>query len=247
MEFVKWWTCFKYLFTNSLFLIGQSSSFKICAISFPLSLFSLLQSYNRWSTLWLPLAQGHSGDSIILNRWRYDLVFPWAVTIAVNLGVKLIFISRLSLMSGKNSWVADPLVVLLPLSYALLSFLMLYFTFWDSVVAYVTVSGGLLSQSVSKFFSVVSCMCLFPGVFNVPVFFLQYNCLLSDFFYEMVSIFHVFEVLQCYPAVCMYLYCSWDVIVYFYCLYCLKCFKYCLLFCMIIRASIVEFMFYLVC
>jgi hypothetical protein len=54
---------FKYLFTNSLFLTGQLSSFEICAISFPLSVFSLLQSYSRWSTVWLPLAQGHSGDS----------------------------------------------------------------------------------------------------------------------------------------------------------------------------------------
>ena len=90
-------TCFKYLFTSSLFLIGQLSSFEMCAINFSFSLFNLLQSYNRWSIVWLPLAQGHSGDSIILNRCGYNLVFPWAVTNAVNLGVKIIFIFSLSL------------------------------------------------------------------------------------------------------------------------------------------------------
>jgi hypothetical protein len=52
MEFVKWMTCFKYLFTISLFLTGLLSPFEMCAISFRLSLFSSLQSYNRWSTVW---------------------------------------------------------------------------------------------------------------------------------------------------------------------------------------------------
>ena len=94
-------TCFMYFFTSSLFLTGQLSSFEMCAISFPLSLFSLLQSYSRCSTVRLPLAQGHSGDSIILNRCRYDLVFPGAVTIAIKLGVKLIFMFNLSLMFGR--------------------------------------------------------------------------------------------------------------------------------------------------
>jgi len=44
-------SCFKYFFTSSLFLIGQLSSFEMCAV--------------------------------ILNRYRYDLVFPWAVTVYV--------------------------------------------------------------------------------------------------------------------------------------------------------------------
>jgi len=112
IEFVKCVTCFKYLFTNSLFLTGQLSSLEMYAISFSVSLSSLLQSNRRWSTIWLPLAQGHSGDSIILKRCRYDLVFPCAVTIAVKLGDRLIFIFSLSLMFGKNSLVTSPLVVL---------------------------------------------------------------------------------------------------------------------------------------
>ena len=60
-------SCFKYLFTNSLSFIGQLSSFEMYAISFSLLLFSLMQLYSRWSTVWVPLTQGHSGDSIILN------------------------------------------------------------------------------------------------------------------------------------------------------------------------------------
>jgi hypothetical protein len=78
-------------------------------------------------------------------------------------------------MFGKNSLFTDPLIELSYCCYhfsmLFFSFLVFYFTFWDSVVAYVTVSGGLLSESVSKFVSIVSWMRLYPGVFNVPVFF----------------------------------------------------------------------------
>ena len=58
------------------------------------------------------VATRDSGDSIILNRCKYDLVFPCAVTIAVKLDVKVIFIFNLSLIFGKNSLVTDPFVVL---------------------------------------------------------------------------------------------------------------------------------------
>ena len=122
-------TCFKYFFTSSLFLIGQLSSFEMCAISFSLSLFSVLQSYIRWSTVWLPLVQGHSGDSIILNQCRYDLVFPWAVIIAVKLVVKLVFIFSVALMFGKNSLVAYPLV---QFSHCFCHFSMLFSLSWRS-------------------------------------------------------------------------------------------------------------------
>jgi len=107
-------TCFRFLLTNTLFLTGQWSSFVMFAISFPLSLFNLPQSCSRCSTVWVPLQQGHSCDSIILNRWKYvyDLVFPCAVTIAVKLGVKVIFIFSLSLIFWKLSLVTVPFVVL---------------------------------------------------------------------------------------------------------------------------------------
>jgi len=69
-EFAKLMGCFEYLLTNSLFFIGQLSSFEMYAISFSLSLFCLLQLCNRWPTVWFPLTQGHSEDSTILNRCR---------------------------------------------------------------------------------------------------------------------------------------------------------------------------------
>ena len=86
----------------TFFSTGQWSSFEISAISFLLSFLSLLQSYIMCSTVWLPLEQGHTGDSVILKRCRYDLVFPWAVTIVVKLGVKVIFIFSLSLILGEK-------------------------------------------------------------------------------------------------------------------------------------------------
>ena len=117
-------TCFRYLLTNTLFLTGQWSSFVMFAISFPLSLFSLSQSCNRCYTFWVPLPQGHSGESIILNRCKYDLVFPCAVTIAVKLGVKVIFIFSLSLIFWEkffgHSSFCSVVPKLLPLFYAYL-------------------------------------------------------------------------------------------------------------------------------
>ena len=122
--------------------------------------------------------------------------------------------------------------LLLPLFYACLSFLILYLTSWDFVVAYVTISGGLLSKFVSKLISIMSCVCLYPNLFYDPVFFLQCGGLLSYFLYEMISIFLVFEGVQGHPAICVYYYCSWNVFVYFYCLCYLWCFNYCHLFCL---------------
>jgi hypothetical protein len=68
------------------------------------------------------------------------------------------FIFNLSLMLGKNFFGYQPfsgvVPLFLPLFYAFLSFLTFYkyFTFWNSVLIYVTVSGGLLtSLSASSF------------------------------------------------------------------------------------------------
>ena len=207
MEFVKLVNCFRYLVTNTFFFTGQLSSFEICPISVSLSLCSLLHWYSRRSTVWFPLAQGHFGDSIILKRCRYDLVFPCTVAIAVKLGVRLIFVFSLSLMIGKKIFgcksFSSVVPLLLPLFHAFLSFLVLYFTFWEFIVAYVTVSSFPLSEFVCKLVSLVSCGCLYPCVFYVPVFLLQCDGL-SYFFYEMVMIFLVFEGVQGYPAVCVY-------------------------------------------
>jgi len=91
---------------------------------------------------------------------------------------------------------------------------MLYFTFWDFIAACGTVSGGLLAKFVSKLISIVPCVGLYPRVFYVPFFFLQCGSLFSDFFYEMISVFYIFEGPQGNPAVYVSLlflgcYCLW--------------------------------------
>ena len=96
-----------YLFARSLSVTGQLSCFETLLLSFSLSLplCSMLHSYIRWPTVWFPPSQGHSGDSVILNRCKYALVLPWAVTIAVKFGVNLILVINLFLIIGKTSFV----------------------------------------------------------------------------------------------------------------------------------------------
>jgi hypothetical protein len=130
MELVYWMTCVKYLFINTLFPIGQLPSLEMCAISFCLSLFTLLQAYIRPCTVWMPLPQGHSGETVSLKRYRHDLVFPCAVTNAVKMEVRWIFIFNLSLMFGKNYFVTSPFVVLFNCCH----FSMLFSISWYSTI-----------------------------------------------------------------------------------------------------------------
>ena len=75
MEFVNLIKHFKYLFLSSLFSFGQLSCFFMFLFRTSLSLCSFGQSYIRWSTVWLPVPQGHSDDSIILNLWtEWDVI-----------------------------------------------------------------------------------------------------------------------------------------------------------------------------
>ena len=111
MEFANIVNCFKCLFTRSHFRTGQSSSLDVCAISFPLSLSSKSQSNVRWSVVWSPWVQTHSGHWIILKWCRNVLVFPCAFTIAVKLGDRLSFIFSCALILGKYSLVTSPLAV----------------------------------------------------------------------------------------------------------------------------------------
>ena len=124
--------CFEVFYTDSFFFTGQLSSYGMFALIF-LSSFSLLHWYNRWSTFWFPLTQAHSGDCIILKRYRYDLVFPCAVVIAVKLGVRLIFVCSLSLIFEKNCLVASPLVVW---SHCCCHFYMLFSLSWWSILLF---------------------------------------------------------------------------------------------------------------
>ena len=103
--------CFIYLFPNWLLFTGQLSCLAILPMSRSLSSCRMVQSNRRWSTVWLPLPQGQSGDSIILKRCRYDLVLPCDVTNAVKFGVNISLVFNLSFIFGKNSFVVCAFVV----------------------------------------------------------------------------------------------------------------------------------------
>ena len=102
MEFVKLVNCCRYLVTNTFFspVIWPLLSYILLVFLFD-CLVCCIGTVD-WSTVSFPLAQGHSEDSIILKRCRYDYVFPRAVVIALKLGVGLIFVFSLSLMLGKT-------------------------------------------------------------------------------------------------------------------------------------------------
>jgi len=54
--------------------------------------------YSIWSSVWSSLLQGHVALSVILNLWRYALVFPCPVTIAV----KFVFTFKLRLILSRT-------------------------------------------------------------------------------------------------------------------------------------------------
>ena len=67
IEFINWAKYFMYLFTSSLFSLGQVSCFTVFLTRTSLSLCNFGHSYIRWSTVWLPPPHVHSEESIILN------------------------------------------------------------------------------------------------------------------------------------------------------------------------------------
>lgn len=105
IEFVNWMKCFMYLFTRSFLITCQFSCFHTLLVSFSLSLWSLVQSYSRWSIVWFPPSHRHYGDPIRLKQCRYALVLPWPVMIAANFSINLILVVSLSLMVWKNPFV----------------------------------------------------------------------------------------------------------------------------------------------
>ena len=113
------------------------------SLSLSLSLCSLLHSYIRWSTVWFPPSQGHSGDSIILKRCRYTLVFPWAVNKALKFGVNLMLVDSLSLIFGKNCFVVEHFGVQ---SHRVCHLAML----WSLTCCFISLLG-ILSKDMSSF------------------------------------------------------------------------------------------------
>ena len=82
----------EYFAIKSLLVVGQvpPMDFIWCSKVF-LWNSSIFKSYINCSDDCTPSSQGHIGLSINLNLWRYDFVFPWPETIAVNSDVFGIF------------------------------------------------------------------------------------------------------------------------------------------------------------
>ena len=92
--------------------------------------------------------QGHVELGIILNLWRYDLVKPWPVTIAVHSAQIGIMVFILSFMYGKNNLLTAPFVELVHCS--------CYFVISFSFPSLIIVSLGTLSYTDSPVSSVAT-------------------------------------------------------------------------------------------
>ena len=80
--------------------MGQLSVFATAAIRRSLSSCRIPHSSNMFSTVWFPFPHGQSSASIHLNQCRYNLMFPWPVTIVVRFCVKFISFVVSPLRSG---------------------------------------------------------------------------------------------------------------------------------------------------
>jgi len=109
---VKFLKFLQYLFISISLLTGQFSDRSTAALSMSHSCSTSSQLNNIWSIVCSPLLQEHIGLSLILNLYKYALLFPCPVTIVVKFGVTLIFNFNLSAILGKNDFVVAPFVVL---------------------------------------------------------------------------------------------------------------------------------------
>ena len=109
---VNFWKFLLYLLISIYLLTGQFSDLSTAALSMSRSCSTSSQLNNIWSIVCSPLLQEHIGLSLILNLYKYALIFPCPVTIVVKFGVTLIFHFNLSAILGKNNFVIAPFVVL---------------------------------------------------------------------------------------------------------------------------------------
>ena len=109
MNFLKF---LQYLFISISLLTGQFSDRSTAALSMSRSCSTSSQLNSIWSIVCSPLLQEDIGLSLILNLYKYALIFPCPVTIVVKFGVTFIFNFNLSAILGKNNFVIAPFVVL---------------------------------------------------------------------------------------------------------------------------------------
>jgi hypothetical protein len=119
---------------------GQVSPIQTMAFCRIFSFSSCVQFKIIWLIVCSFSLQGHVEVGIVLNLWRYDLVKPWPITIAVNLAEigNMIFI--LSFMCRKNNLLTTPFVKLVHCScHHVIPF---------SISSVIMVSLGILSYTI---------------------------------------------------------------------------------------------------
>ena len=112
MDFMKMRKDLKCFVISSCLLAGQFPDCWTFFLGSSLLVWSNVHWWIRWSTVCSSLLQGHVALSINLNQWRYALILPCPVTMAVKFGFILTFILNLSLTFGKNSLVMAAFVQL---------------------------------------------------------------------------------------------------------------------------------------
>ena len=112
---------------------------------------SLIYSCVQFKIMWLNVCssfspQGHVELGIILNPWRYNLVKPWPITIAINSAEMGIMVFILSFMYGKSNLLTVPFVELVHCS--------CHFVILFSFPSVIIVTIGILSYTNSPMSSV---------------------------------------------------------------------------------------------
>jgi len=138
-------------FLVSCSIVGGQVS-PVCTVAFRRILLSF-PSCVQFKIMWLIVCscfilQGHVELGIKLNLWRYDLVKPWPVTIAVNSAEIGIMLFILSFMYGKNNLLTSPFVELVHCS--------CHFVNPFSFPSVIIVSLGILSYIISPMFPVAA-------------------------------------------------------------------------------------------
>ena len=136
----------------------QTMAFRRILLSFS----SCVQIKIMWLTVCSSFSpKGHVELGIILNLWRYNLVKPWPVTIAVHSAEIGIMVSILSFMYGKDNLLTVPFVELVHCS----CHFVISFSFPSVIIA----SLGILSYTNSPVSSIAAFLArrsaiLFPRI-----------------------------------------------------------------------------------
>ena len=102
----------QYMIYNYNFAKGLFSGRSTAALTMSLSCSTISQLSNVWSIVCSPFLQEHIGLSLILNLYKYALIFPCFLSIVVKFEVTFILNFNLSAFFEKNDFVIATFVLL---------------------------------------------------------------------------------------------------------------------------------------